>query len=113
MNEENKKIIEQANQTGALMQSITNKLKESDNPQKDGIGLLNKIGEWSQLKIKTIIFEFLDDIAIEYPSTSKEDLIAIGHAESKIDLIDKIAGQLAQTITTQMKVTDENGKSTI
>ncbi len=104
MNEANKRIIEQANQTGALMQSVTDKLKESDNPQKDGIRLLNKIGEWSHPKLKTIIFEFLDDLTIEYPSTSKEDLIALGHAESKIDLIDKIAGQLAQAITTQMQV---------
>ena len=67
------------------------------------VNCINKPVIMNEAKLKTIIFEFLDDLTIEYPSTSKEDLIALGHAESKIDLIDKIAGQLAQTITTQMQ----------
>lgn len=59
MNEANKKIIEQASQTALLMQSITDKPKESHNPQKDGVRLLNKLGEVDSNGISAMDFHFV------------------------------------------------------
>ena len=52
MNEAAKKIIEKANQTALLMQSIIDKLKESDDPQKDGIKLIERVISATENTIK-------------------------------------------------------------